>query len=333
MEKIVIIGAGSWGTALATVLAENNKKVFLWDRDEEKVKEINELRENKKFLPGVKLKENIILTAEKENLFLDCNYVIFSVPSQVLRFVVREFSNQINENTLIINTAKGIEISSGYTLSKVIKDEILGKYHKNIVVLSGPTHAEEVGLKIPTAIVAAGNQENVKKVQKIFNNKNFRVYTNEDVVGVEIGAATKNVLAIANGILDGLNYGDNTKAALITRGLVEMVRFGVVMGGNAETFYGLSGIGDLIVTSMSKHSRNRYVGQEIGKGRKLEEILSGMHMVAEGVETVKAIYKIKNEKEISMPILEAVYSVLFEEKEARQAIYELMNREIKSEFY
>lgn len=332
MKKVVIIGAGSWGTALATVLAENNEKVVLWDRDLEKVKEIRRDRENKKFLAGIELKENIEITSERKGLLLDAKCIVFSVPSQVLRYVLREFSEQITEDMLIVNTGKGIEIDTGYRLTEVIKDEILGKYHKNIIVLSGPTHAEEVGKKIPTAIVAAGNIEKAKEIQKLFNNSNFRVYVNEDTVGVEIGAAVKNVLAIANGIVDGLGFGDNTKSALITRGLVEMVRFGKVFGANENTFYGLSGIGDLIVTSMSKHSRNRYVGEHLGKGEKLNEILLGMHMVAEGVDTVKAIHKIKEEKEISMPILEAVYKVLFEEENSKEMIYELMNRSTKNEF-
>lgn len=332
MKKVVIIGAGSWGTALATVLAENNKKVVLWDKDFNKAEEIEKTRENKEFLAGVKLRENIKVTSEIENLFLGVKYIVFSVPSQVLRIVIKQFSNQITQDMIIVNTAKGIEIGTGYRMSEVIKDEILGKFHKNIIVLSGPTHAEEVGKRVPTAIVAAGNLEKAKEVQMLFNNSNFRVYINDDMTGVEIGAAVKNVLAIANGIVDGLGFGDNTKAALITRGLAEMVRFGKVFGANENTFYGLSGIGDLIVTSMSKHSRNRYVGEHLGRGEKLSEILAGMHMVAEGVETVRAIHKIKKERDISMPILEAVYRVLFKEENSQEMIYELMNRSIKNEF-
>lgn len=332
MKKVVVVGAGSWGTALATVLAENNEKVILWDIDTEKAKRIEQERENKKFLTGVKLSSNIEVTAEMKDLFLGAKCIIFSVPSQVLRKVIKLFSNQITEDMIIVNTAKGIEIETGYRLTEVIKDEILGKYHKNIVVLSGPTHAEEVGQKIPTAIVAAGNLEKAKEVQLLFNNPNFRVYINDDIIGVELGAAIKNVLAIANGIVDGLGFGDNTKAALITRGLVEMVRFGKIFGANEKTFYGLAGMGDLVVTSMSKHSRNRYVGEHLGKGKKLDEILSEMFMVAEGVETVKAIHKIKEEKDISMPILEAVYKVLFEDEDAKKMIYDLMNRRVKNEF-
>ncbi len=332
MKKVVVLGAGSWGTALATVLAKNNEEVILWDKDFDKVQDIQKKRENEKFLAGVRLKENIKVTSEEKGLFVNAKCVIFSVPSQVLRGVVKKFSDQINENMIVVNTSKGIEIETGYRLSEVIKDEILGKYHKNIVVLSGPTHAEEVGKKIPTAIVAAGSLEKAREIQQLFSNSYFRVYINNDIIGVEIGASVKNVLAIANGITDGLRLGDNTKAALITRGLVEMIRFGEMLGAKKETFYGLSGMGDLVVTSISKHSRNRYVGERLGRGEKLSEILSSMHMVAEGVETVKAINKIKEEKEISMPILEGVYKILFEEANPEEIIYELMNRVVKNEF-
>lgn len=331
MEKVVVIGAGSWGTALATVLSDNNHDVVLWELNEEKAKEIQKTRENKKFLPNVILKNNIYITSETENLLKDAKYVIFSVPSQVLRDVIKKFSPQITENTTIINTAKGIEVGSNLRLSEVIKEEIIGKYHKNIITLCGPTHAEEVGQKIPTAIVAAGNLEKSKLVQSLFNNDKFRVYINDDIIGVEMGAALKNVLAIANGILDGLNLGDNTKAALITRGLVEMVRLGTKLGANKETFYGLTGIGDLIVTATSKHSRNRYVGEEIGKGKKLKEILDSMFMVAEGVETVKAVHKLKEIYNVEMPILDGVYKILFEELEPKSVLFDLMNRKTKNE--
>lgn len=333
MEKVVILGAGSWGTALGTVLAKNGYEVILWEYRKEVAEEIDKDRENKKLLPNIKLADNIRIVYESENLLNNTKYVIFSIPSQSLRSVVERFSSQITDNMILVNTAKGIEVKSGKRLSEVIKDEILGKYHKNLVVLSGPTHAEEVAREIPTTIVAAGDIDKAKEIQKIFTNNNFRVYLNNDLVGVEIGAAVKNCLAIAAGMCDGLGYGDNSKAALITRGIVEMTRYGKLYGANETTFSGLSGMGDLIVTAISKHSRNRHVGECLGKGQKIDEILNNMLMVAEGVPTVKAIYNEIKEKDISMPIIEAVYKVIYENTEVTTVINDLMNRSVKKEFY
>ena len=291
MEKIVVVGSGSWGTALALTLARKNCfDVVMWEYNKELAEKLEKTRENE-LLPGVKFPDNLHVTNEKENLFKDAKVVIFSIPSQVLRGVVAQFSNQLRSDLLIVNTGKGLEISTGMRLSDVIKDEIFGKYHNNIVVLSGPTHAEEVAMGLPTTIVAAGKYENAKKIQEIFNSKVFRVYVNEDMIGVELGGAVKNCLALGAGIADGMGFGDNTKAALITRGIKEMIRFGEKCGANPETFNGLAGIGDLIVTCASKHSRNRYVGEKLGKGEKLSDILNGMKMVAEGVPTVKAVYE------------------------------------------
>ena len=228
---------------------------------------------------------------------------------------------------------KGIEVLSGKTLSHVMKDEIKGKYHKNIVILSGPTHAEEVAQELPTTIVAAGELNKAKKVQELFNTENFRVYVSEDIAGVELGGAVKNCLAIGAGIADGLGYGDNAKAALITRGIAEMIRFGKVMGADERTFSGLTGIGDLVVTCASQHSRNRYVGERLGKGEKIEDILKSMVMVAEGVPTVKAVYAKKTELGISMPIVEAIYSIIYEGADTKEKVKELMTRELKEEFY
>lgn len=333
MEKVVILGAGSWGTALATVLARNAYEVILWEYRKEVAEEIQKERENKKLLPDIKLPDNIKIVYENENLLKNTKYVIFSIPSQSLRSVVEKFSSQITDDMILVNTAKGIEVKSGKRLSEVIKDEILGKYHKNLVVLSGPTHAEEVAREIPTTIVAAGEIEKAREIQRIFTNNSFRVYLNSDLIGVEIGAAVKNCLAIAAGMCDGLGYGDNSKAALITRGIVEMTRYGKLYGANETTFSGLSGMGDLIVTAISKHSRNRHVGECLGKGQKIDEILSNMTMVAEGVPTVKAIYNEIKEKDISMPIVEAVYKVIYENTEVSTVINDLMNRSVKKEFY
>lgn len=332
MEKIVVVGAGSWGNALALTLAKKKSyEVYMWEYSKERAEELEKNRENE-LLPGIKFPDNLHVTNEKKDLFKDAKIVVFSIPSQVLRGVVAQFSDQMRSDLLIVNTGKGLEISTGMRLSEVIKDEILGKYHNNIVVLSGPTHAEEVALNLPTTIVAAGKYENAKKIQEIFNTSTFRVYVNEDMLGVELGGAVKNCLALGAGIADGMGFGDNTKAALITRGIKEMIRFGEKCGANPETFNGLAGIGDLIVTCASKHSRNRYVGEKLGKGEKLSDILKGMKMVAEGVPTVKAVYEKAKELNVSMPITEAIYKVIYEDKKATEMVEELMTRELKEEF-
>ncbi|MGL4393282.1 MAG: NAD(P)H-dependent glycerol-3-phosphate dehydrogenase [Fusobacteriaceae bacterium] len=332
MEKIVVIGAGSWGTTLGIVLAKNGHDVSLWEYDKVQAEKISKERENKKYLPNIKLPENLTITSESENLLAGVSTIIFSIPSQVLRGVVARFADQITDKITIVNTAKGIEISSGLRLSEVIKDEIRGKYHKNIVVLSGPTHAEEVSLGIPTTIVASGETEVAKKVQEQFSNKFFRVYVGTDIIGAELGGAVKNCLAIGAGIADGIGFGDNTKAALITRGLAEMTKYGVACGANEKTFTGLTGIGDLIVTCASKHSRNRHVGEELGRGKSMETILKEMVMVAEGVPTVKAVYESAQKLKIEMPIINAIYDVIYNNASAKIAVTELMGRDLKEEF-
>ena len=333
MKKVVIIGEGSWGTALGLVLAGKNYDVTMWEYDKVRAEEIQLARENSRYLPGIKFPENLNVTSESEELLKGIKYVIFSVPSQVLRGVISKFSSQLTEDMILVNTAKGIEVSTGMRLSEVMKDEIIGKYHKNIVVLSGPTHAEEVAIGVPTTIVAAGQKDKAGEIQELFNTKNFRVYLNEDIVGVEVGAAVKNCLAIGAGIADGMGFGDNTKAALITRGIAEMTRFGKALGANERTFSGLSGIGDLIVTCASKHSRNRHVGECLGKGQSIQEILESMTMVAEGVPTVRAVYEQAQNLKISMPIVEATYNIIYNNAEAKKMVEELMERELKVEFY
>jgi glycerol-3-phosphate dehydrogenase (NAD(P)+) len=332
MGKVVVMGAGSWGTALAMVIGSKGKQVTLWDYKPERAKKVQESRVNERFLPGIKLSDNIVITSELDGLLENAEFLVMAVPSQKLREVMSKITHQLTDKVIIINTAKGIEISSGMRLSEVIKEEILGKYHKNIVILSGPTHAEEVAKQLPTTIVAAGEQEVAKKVQQLFNTDYFRVYENNDIIGVELGGAVKNAIAIAAGIADGIGFGDNTKAALITRGLAEIVRLGKALGANPETFSGLSGMGDLIVTCASTHSRNRHVGQKLGEGYKLQEILDEMKMVAEGVPTVKAVYNLSKKLEVSMPILEGVYKVLYENKLATEMVKELMSRDLKKEF-
>ncbi|AVQ28418.1 MULTISPECIES: NAD(P)H-dependent glycerol-3-phosphate dehydrogenase [Fusobacterium] len=333
MKKVVIIGAGSWGTALGLVLARKGYDITLWEFNKERAEEIQNNRENKRYLPGIKFPDNLNVTYEKEGLLEGIKYVVFSVPSQVLRGVIRGFSNDLTEDMLLVNTAKGIEVSTGMRLSEVMKDEIKGKFHKNIVVLSGPTHAEEVAVGIPTTIVAAGEKEKAAEIQELFNSKVFRVYLSEDVVGVELGAAVKNCLAIGAGIADGMGFGDNTKAALITRGIAEMIRYGKACGAKEITFSGLSGIGDLIVTCASKHSRNRHVGECLGKGQDIQTILNEMTMVAEGVPTVKAVYEQIQKLNISMPILEATYNIIYKNANAGNMVEELMERTLKEEFY
>lgn len=333
MEKVVIIGAGSWGTALGMVLAKKGHDVTLWEHNAEIAEKLSLEKENKRLLPGIKFPEKLKVTSKLENLLDEVKYVVFSVPSQVLRGVMERVSPQIGEDMLMINTAKGIEVLTGETLSNVMKDEIKGKYHKNIIVLSGPTHAEEVAQELPSTIVAAGDRENAKKVQELFNTENFRVYISEDIAGVELGGAVKNCLAIGAGIADGLGYGDNAKAALITRGIAEMIRFGKVLGANELTFSGLTGIGDLIVTCASKHSRNRFVGERLGKGENIQDILKSMVMVAEGVATVKAVYNKKIELGISMPIVEAIYEIIYKGADTKEKVKGLMTRELKEEFY
>ena len=333
MKKVVIIGAGSWGTALGLVLARKGYDITLWEFNKERAEEIQKERENKRYLPGIKFPDNLNVTYEKEGLLEGIKYVVFSVPSQVLRGVIRGFSNDLTEDMLLVNTAKGIEVTTGMRLSEVMKDEIKGKFHKNIVVLSGPTHAEEVAIGIPTTIVAAGEKEKAAEIQELFNSKVFRVYLSEDVVGVELGAAVKNCLAIGAGIADGMGFGDNTKAALITRGIAEMIRYGKACGAKEITFSGLSGIGDLIVTCASQHSRNRHVGECLGKGQDIQTILNEMTMVAEGVPTVKAVYEQIQKLNISMPILEATYNIIYKNANAGNMVEELMERTLKEEFY
>lgn len=332
MEKVVVVGAGSWGTALGINLAKNGHDIILWEYNKEQAEFLKLEKENKKYLKGAKFPDNITVVNDVDNLLKDAKMVVFSIPSQSLRSVVNKLSNQITSDMIIVNTGKGIEISSGLRLSEVIKEEILGKYHKNIVVLSGPTHAEEVALGLPTTIVAAGNPDTAKKVQEVFNNESFRVYSNSDVVGVEIGAAVKNCLAIGAGIADGMGYGDNTKAALITRGLSEMIRYGKALGADEKTFSGLTGIGDLIVTCASKHSRNRYVGESLGKGKTMEEIMETMVMVAEGVPTVKAVHESSLKNNVEMPIVNGIYEIIYNKGDAKQIVRDLMSRELKGEF-
>jgi len=326
VTKVTILGAGSWGTALAVLLARNGKKVNLWGRLEDGVEELNQVRENRRFLPGVQLPETIWATANLAEALEGVQNIVIAVPSQVVRTVVRQARDLIPEGALIVNVAKGIETTTLMRLSEVIEEEI-GSKTSRISVLMGPSHAEEVGRDIPTAVVAASRKREVaEEVQDLFMGPRFRVYTNPDLVGVEIGATLKNVIALCAGISDGLGFGDNSKAALMTRGIAEIGRLGVAMGANPLTFAGLTGIGDLIVTCTSMHSRNRRAGIQIGKGVPLDKVLAEMGMVVEGVSATKAAVALSNRYNVSMPIAQEAYQVLFEGKNPLEAVMNLMGR-------
>lgn len=328
-EKIAVIGAGSWGTALSILLSGNGHRVRVWSRSENEVSMINSLREHKSKLPGVRIPENIEFTSDLERSLADSDVVVMVVPSQTIRNNAREISKYIKKGTLIVHCSKGFEEGSGMRLSEVVRQEIP---ESMVVVLSGPSHAEEVGRQIPTTVVSACEDRRAAEyVQDIFMSSKFRVYTNPDVTGVEIGAALKNVIALCAGISDGLGFGDNTKAALMTRGITEIARLGTVMGAKPETFAGLSGIGDLIVTCTSMHSRNRRAGILIGQGMPLDEVLKEVKMVVEGVTTTKAAYELANRMNVQMPITAEAYRILFEGKNAKQAVSDLMMRNRKFE--
>jgi glycerol-3-phosphate dehydrogenase (NAD(P)+) len=332
MEKIAVIGGGSWGSAIAILLAKNGYRVSLRDISEEQVIEINEERSNSKYLPEVKFPENIVATTDLEEAIRDASTVVVVVPSHAIREVAQEVKGLLAEDIIIVSATKGIEEETFLRMSEVLKDELRSQLRDNIAVLSGPSHAEEVSKGIPTTtVVASRDRELAEKVQDIFISDTFRVYTNPDILGVELGGALKNVIAIAAGISDGLGYGDNTKAALITRGLTEIKRLGGALGADPMTFAGLSGMGDLVVTCASQHSRNRRLGIKIGKGKSLEQALDEMNMVAEGVKTTRAAYFLAREVEVEVPIINQAYQVLFSGKDPQRGVNELMGRKKKHE--
>ena len=332
MEKIVVLGAGSWGTALAIVLAENGHNTLIWSHREDQAKEINEQHTNKKYLPNTVLPQNLSATHDLEVAAKHASTIVMAVPTKGIREVCSNLSEHLTDKTLFVHVSKGIEPDSLMRISELMEESLDAKVVSDIVVLSGPSHAEEVVLQHPTTVTAAcANVEAAERVQDLFMNQYFRVYTNDDVIGVEMGGALKNVIALAAGITDGLHYGDNAKAALITRGLAEITRLGVKMGGNPFTFAGLTGMGDLIVTCTSVHSRNWRAGNMLGKGMKLEQVLEEMGMVVEGVRTTKAAYQLAQKYDVAMPISTALYDVLFNDKDPKTAVDELMIRMKKSE--
>lgn len=332
MENVTVLGAGSWGTALAIVLAENGHNTFVWTHRDDQAKEINEQRTNKKYLPNTKLPNLLTATSNLEEAVNHSNTIVVAVPTKAIREVCEKMMSFLNKKVLFVHVSKGIEPDSLLRISELLEQNLSADVIEEIVVLSGPSHAEEVVLGHPTTITAAcGNLDAAEKVQDLFMNSYFRVYTSDDVVGVELGGALKNVIALAAGISDGLNYGDNAKAALITRGLAEITRLGVKMGGNPFTFSGLTGMGDLIVTCTSVHSRNWRAGNMLGKGMKLDEVLEQMGMVVEGVRTTKAAYQLSEKYDVPMPLTTALYNVLFNNKEPKEAVDELMIRMKKRE--
>ncbi len=330
-EKIAIIGAGGWGTALAGLLDENGHKVTIYEYFKAYASRLEKERENKIFLPGVKLKKTIKITNSMPEAVKDSKIIILAVPSKFAAVFIEKLKElKLPAGTVILSVIKGLDTRTLERISVKI-EKCLGKKVK-LAVLSGPSHAEEVGKRMPTAvIIASKNIKTAKYLQRVFSCGHFRVYTSKDVTGVELGGALKNVIAISKGILDGMGLGDNTKAALLTRGMAEMKRLAVRLGAKPETLNGLAGFGDLIVTSMSSHSRNRSVGERIGRGEKLSAIIASMDMVAEGVTTVAAVYKLAKKKKVKMPIVEETYGILMKNKDPKSAIYELMTRKLKNE--
>jgi glycerol-3-phosphate dehydrogenase (NAD(P)+) len=329
--RISVLGAGSWGTTLSIVLFHNGHEVTLWEFDKNISKQLKKNRENK-LLPKIKIPEEIIITNDLKLSVRDKHIIVIAIPSQFIRQVIRKIRAINYKDTTFVSVAKGIEKDTLMTVSDILKDEIPTLENSNIGVLSGPSHAEEVSKKIPTAVVAASKDDAAaQEIQTAFNNSYFRVYYSIDITGVELGGALKNIIAIGAGIIDGAGFGDNTKAAIMTRGIAEISRLGIEMGALPVTFSGLSGMGDLIVTCMSKHSRNRYVGDQIGQGKKLKEVLKSMTMVAEGVETCKSARELSVKYQVDTPIINAVYSILFEDRDPIKVTYDLMTRGMKSE--
>ena len=329
MGKVSVIGAGSWGTALALVLHDNGHEVSVWSIVEAEIDMLNKEHEHKDKLPGIELPKDMIFTTDLELACKDKDMLVLAVPSPFTRSTSKMLKDKVKDGQLIVSVAKGVEEDSLMTLSQIIKDEVP---QCEVAVLCGPSHAEEVGKRIPTTCVAGSKKKDTAEyVQNMFMNENFRVYTTPDVLGMELGAALKNVVALAAGIADGLGYGDNTKAALITRGIAEIARLGVVMGGKIETFSGLTGIGDLIVTCASMHSRNRRAGILIGQGKTYDEAMKEVKMVVEGVYSAKAALALGKKYEVDLPIITQVNKILFEDKPAAEAVKELMLRDRKYE--
>ncbi|MFH1701361.1 MAG: NAD(P)H-dependent glycerol-3-phosphate dehydrogenase [Candidatus Zixiibacteriota bacterium] len=331
-KRVTILGAGSWGIANANLLAQNGSEVTLWEFDPMELELLRTEREHPRKLPGIKIDNSINLVGDLTDALEGSDIVVFAVPTQKISEVCRRISaTSTARPELVISLSKGIEQGSLRRVSQILAEEWVGIHPESIVSLSGPSHAEEVSRHIPTSVVVAGNKEKCQLTQKIYSNPVFRVYRSSDLIGVELGGSLKNVIAISAGIIRGLGFGDNTMGALITRGLAEINRLAYAMGAKPETLAGLSGIGDLVATCTSAHSRNQMVGYQIGQGKTLKEVLSGMVMVAEGVTTCRSARQLAHDKSIEMPITEAVCEVLFENLPAREAVTSLMTRPLKAE--
>jgi len=330
--RIGVVGAGSWGTALANLLAQKGLPVDLWAFEKEVKEQIRDKRENQIFLPGTYLSDNIVPTNGLAGVVADKDFLVSVVPSHLVRAVSAEMAPHVSPDTVVVSASKGIENKTHLTMTQVLAEMMPSLKPDNVTVLSGPSFAREVVANVPTAVtVAARDVEVAKRVQHLFATPYFRVYTSDDSVGVELGGAVKNVIAIAAGIIDGLNLGLNTRAALITRGQTEIRRLGIKLGANPRTFTGLAGIGDLILTCTGDLSRNHTVGKKIGQGKRLQTILSEMRMVAEGVKTSKSVYNLSRKLEVEMPISSEIYHVLYHDVPPKEALFRLMTRDLKEE--
>lgn len=333
MRNVTVVGAGSFGTALAKVLDTAGNKVQIWAREKDVVDSINSVHKNSSYLRDLELPDSIVAYNDIEHCLRSQDMVVFATPSHTLREIAAKIKPCLDGHEILVTVSKGIENDTFKTMSQILIEVMDGvTYEDNIGVLYGPSHAEEVARLRPTTVVAAAySSRTARVIQETFMTTMFRVYANNDVIGVEIGGSVKNIMAIAAGVIDGAELGDNAKAALITRGLHEMKRMGQMMGAHTDTFSGLTGMGDLIVTCTSAHSRNRYVGQQIGKGFKLDEIIKSMNMVAEGIKTTKSVHDWAKKNHVEMPITEAVYHVLFDGVDPKDALNRLMNRDPKDE--
>jgi glycerol-3-phosphate dehydrogenase (NAD(P)+) len=331
-QKVAILGPGSWGTGLSQVLNDNGHEVRIWGNNPEQIAEINEHHTNKHYLPDLVLDEKIKAYDDLSEAIDGVDAVVFVVPTKVMRLVAKEYDEVATSAPYIIHASKGLEQGTHERISQILEEEIKPAHRKSVTVLSGPSHAEEVAVRDITTITAASTDDaSAKYVQELFMNDYFRIYTNHDVIGVETAGALKNIIAVGAGALHGLGYGDNAKAAIITRGLAEITRLGVAMGAEPLTYMGLSGVGDLIVTGTSVHSRNWRAGDALGRGEKLEDIEKNMGMVIEGVSTAKAAYELSRQLDVEMPITETIYDVLYNGKEIREAIKDIMLRDARPE--
>ena len=331
MSNVAFLGGGSFGTALGILLANKGYEVSIYDRKKSVVDDININRKNDKYIKNLNIPKNVTAYNDLDETIKNAKFIVLSIPSHAIRTVSRSLKDKISEDVVIISIAKGIEEGTNLRLSEVIEEELP---NNKVVILSGPSHAEEVAFDIPTTVVVASkNLDAANEVQDLFISKNFRVYTNDDLIGVEVGGAVKNIIALAAGVCDGIGYGDNSKAALMTRGMAEIVRIGMKLGGNSETFLGLTGMGDLIVTCTSPHSRNRRAGFLIGKGKSTEEAIEEVGMVVEGIKACKAFYDLKEKLNVEMPITDVLYKILFRNKDPKYAVVDLMEREKKKEIY